>query len=266
MNRIDKIFKTCDQQNRKALVAFVTAGDPNLETSEQLILKIAQAGADIIEIGVPFSDPMADGIAIQQASQRAITAGTNITKIIQMVTNLRKKIDTPLILFSYYNIILNYGVKQLAKQTAQAGIDGWLIVDLPLEEMQEVIPYLQQNKIHMINLIAPTTPTERIKKIVAHAQGFIYYITVTGVTGARTQNQLPTDLIQKLEAIRKITTLPIVAGFGISTPEMATNIAKHTDGVVVGSAMIKKMADAPTTKQGIQQCQNFAKSLAKALR
>ena len=264
MNRIDKTFESCRNEDRKALVMFVSAGDPNLEVSERLIAEIAAAGADIIELGVPFSDPMADGPSIQAASQRALAAGTTLQGILDMVRRLRLRIDTPLVLFSYYNVLLQYGIEKLATASAEVGIDGWLVVDVPAEEAEEVRPHIEPHGLQWITLLAPTTPPRRQADLLAKASGFAYYITVTGVTGAR--DRLPENLVADLDAVRALSPVPVVAGFGISSPEMAKAVGAHADGIVVGSALINTLAEAYDPETGIAQCSEFVRSLATALR
>ncbi len=264
MNRIKTTFNRCREENRKALVMFISAGDPSLAASERLVAGIAAAGADIIEVGVPFSDPMADGSAIQAASQRALAAGTTLEGILEMVRTLRQSgLTQPVVLFSYYNVLLQYGVEKLARDSAAAGVDAWLAVDVPFEEAGEIRPCLQACGLDLITLLAPTTPPERCKKLLQDATGFVYYITVTGVTGAR--NVLPANLQEKLAEIRKMSPVPVVAGFGISNPEMAREVGKHADGVVVGSALVKMMEKVKDLEQGVQDCSMFVRSLFLAL-
>jgi len=265
INRIDAVFQRCRRENRKALIVFVTAGDPDLAATRRLLPALADAGADIIELGVPFSDPMADGPTIQAASQRALAAGATPRGILDVAREVRSlRPDLPLVLFSYYNVILQYGVGAFAADSSQAGIDGWLIVDLPSEEAAEVRSHLERCGLYRIPLAAPTTPPERFPVVLDGAGGFVYYITVTGVTGAR--RALPDDLIEHVAALRQATDLPIAAGFGISSPEMARAAARYTDGVVVGSALIDRMANAPGVDEGIQAAAAFVASLAQALR
>ncbi len=263
MNRIDHTFSRCRESGRKALVMFVSAGDPDLATTEKLIPAIVDAGADVIEIGVPFSDPMADGPAIQAASQRALAAGTTLRGILAMVSRLRKKVDTPFVLFSYYNVIMQYGVEALARDSVAAGIDGWLVVDVPAEEADEVRPIIAAEDLHFITLLAPTTPPDRARRLLADSTGFVYYITVTGVTGAR--DTLPEDLESHLQCIRSMTDLPVVAGFGVSSPELARQVGGHADGVVVGSALIQTLAAAATPDEGVAACAEFVGSLSAVL-
>jgi len=264
MNRIDQTFAACRDEARKALVMFVSAGDPSLSVSEALIEAIAEAGADVIEIGVPFSDPMADGPTIQAASQRALAAGATLPGILDMTRRLRARIATPMVLFSYYNVIMQYGVEKLAQDSKEAGIDGWLVVDVPSEEAAEVRPFIEPHDLHWITLLAPTTGQERARKLLGEASGFVYYITVTGVTGAR--DKLPENLVSDLAQVKAASPVPVVAGFGISSPDMARQVAAHADGVVVGSALIQILAKAPNPDQGVADCAEFVAALAAALR
>lgn len=264
MNRIDATFADCRAKGRKALVLFVSAGDPSLDATEQLIREIVAAGTDVVEIGVPFSDPMADGPTIQEASQRALASGTTLRGILAMVKRLRASgITAPFVLFSYYNVLFRYGMKALAADAAAAGVDGMLVVDVPYEEMGEILPDLTANGLHLIRLVAPTTSDERARKILVDATGFVYTITVTGVTGAR--SELPAELSDLLVRMRQASPVPVVAGFGISSPEMAKLVAKEADGVVVGSALVKRMGQATTPAAGIADCVAFVQSLAAVL-
>lgn len=264
MNRIDETLIRCRNEGRSALVMFVSAGDPSLADSELLISEISKAGADIIEIGIPFSDPMADGPTIQAASQRALSAGANLPAILAMLRKLRRSVNTPFVLFSYYNVIMQYGIEKLAAVSTDIGIDGWLIVDVPAEESDEVRPTLKTHGIRWITLLAPTTPQERAEKLLENAEGFVYYITVTGVTGAR--STLPKELAGDLDRIRSSIPVPVVAGFGISNPETARTVAEHADGVVVGSALIQIMECAQAPAEGINEASAFVSSLSEALK
>lgn len=264
MNRIDKLFAKNAARGRKSLVMFVSAGDPDLAFTEELIPAIVDAGADIIEIGVPFSDPMADGPTIQEASQRALASGTTLKGILAMVRRLRSAgVDVPFVLFSYYNVLMQYGPEQLAADSADCGIDGWLVVDLPPEEEAEILPFLHARGLHKITLLAPTTPPARTKELLARSSGFVYYITVTGVTGAR--SELPRDLATHLDAVKTAGNVPVVAGFGVSGPEQAAMIAAHVDGVVVGSQLIKTVAAAESRKEALQDAVALVRSLASVL-
>lgn len=264
MNRIDKLFSQYRKDGRKALVLYVTAGDPELPFTEQLISEIINAGGDIIEIGIPFSDPMADGPTIQAASERALKNDISLTDILGMVARLREKHpETPFVLFSYYNLLLHYGVEELARDSAAAGVDGWLIVDMPDVEDGEVVPALAENGLHKITLLAPTSGRDRMRKLLEKSRGFVYYITVTGVTGAR--DELPEDLADHLRTVTELASIPVVAGFGVSTPEMARQVAQYTDGVVVGSKLVQTAADAPDRETALKNCRNFIRDLSKPL-
>lgn len=259
-NRIDACFRACRDRGRKALVLYVCAGDPSLAFTAELLPRLAAAGADLIEVGVPFSDPMADGPVIQAASQRALAAGASLPGILAMLSGLR--LPVPLVLFSYYNVLLQYGVERLAAASGAAGVDGWLVVDVPEEETGEIQPALQRHGLQRIPLIAPTTPRERAVAILRHAGGFVYYITVTGVTGAR--QSVAGDAAAHVAELKQLTALPVVAGFGISSPETARAAARLADGVVVGSALVKLLADA-AGPAAIAKAEAFVRSLRQAL-
>lgn len=264
MNRIDATLARCRREERKALVMFLTAGDPTMATTEALIPAIAEAGADILEIGVPFSDPMADGPTIQAASERALASGANLRDILEMIRRVRVRCDIPVVLFSYYNVLMRYGVDRLANDSTKAGIDGWLVVDVPAEEAAEIRPALDAHNLHLIPLMAPTTPDKRARRVLTQAGGFVYYITVTGVTGAR--KDVPPDLTDRLQALKRITDLPVMAGFGVSSPEMARKVSRHADGVVVGSALINLVSRAGSCAEAVAAARDFVGSLARALR
>lgn len=264
MNRIDKLFADYRQYGRKALVMYVTAGDPSLEFTERLIAQIIAAGADIIEIGIPFSDPMADGPTIQAASQRALQGKVTLKRILEMTKRLRTEFpDVPFVLFGYYNILMQYGITRLAADSVDAGIDGWLVVDMSSDEQDEILPALQQQNLHRITLLAPTTGQNRMRELLLDARGFVYYITVTGVTGARTT--LPPNLAEHLRAVKDLTDTPVVAGFGVSSPDMARAVASHVDGVVVGSKLVQTIADAPDHDTAQHNASALVHSLAESL-
>ncbi len=263
MNRIDDVFEKCKKNGRTALIPFITAGDPSLDVTEQVVEQFVAQGADIIELGIPFSDPMADGPTIQAACDRALKTGVTMDEILAMVARFREcGINTPFVLFSYFNLIYHYGVDALAKACREVGIDAWLTVDLPVEETGEIMDALKENELHWIALVAPTTPEERLEKILQQAGGFIYYITRIGVTGARTS--LPRDLKEQLDMIRRHTSLPIAAGFGISSPEMVQTIKREADAVVVGSKIIKTLHEKPTIAAGIQAVGDLVQALSCA--
>jgi tryptophan synthase alpha chain len=237
MGRIGKKFQELKQKDEKALIAYLTAGDPDLPTTEALIPALAAMGVDILEIGVPFSDPTADGPVIQAASLRAIKSGATLAGILDMIARLRQVSDFSIVLFGYYNPVFIFGCEAFALKAKAAGVDGILIVDLPPEEAAELRRHTDRAGIDFISLIAPTTSDERIRQIAKKAQGFLYYISVTGVTGTAQPNV--EDIQRDVARIRMACDLPVAVGFGISTPAQAAEIAPHADGIVVGSAIVK---------------------------
>ncbi len=234
MSNIYKAF-----EKGKAFIAFLTAGDPDIETTKNTIFKAEEAGADLIEIGIPFSDPIAEGEVIQNANIRALKSGTNVHKIFDMVEDVRKKSQIPLVFLTYINPILNYGYEEFFKKCNQVGIDGIIIPDLPYEEKDELKEFTQKYNIDLISLIAPTSD-ERIKEIAKDAKGFVYIVSSMGVTGVR--KEITTDLESIVKLVRKTTSTPSAIGFGINTTEQANRFSKMSDGVIVGSAIVKIMA------------------------
>ncbi len=240
-SRITRRFSILNKNRRPALVTFITANDPTPDVFQQILEGMPSAGADIIEIGVPFSDPMADGPAIQAASQRALKHGTKISDVLESVKSFRDiEPDTPIVLMGYYNPIYHYGAQEFAQDAAAAGVDGVIVVDLPPEEAEELNVHLRANNLHMIFLAAPTSSDERLPAILEHASGFLYYVSITGITGTRTADE---DVVKNAVArLRKQTDLPIAVGFGIRNPESAGSIASHCDAAVVGSAIVEIIA------------------------
>jgi len=241
MNRIDKKFAELRKAGKKGLVGYLTAGDPNVEISERNIRMAIEGGVDVLELGVPFSDPTADGPVIQEASQRALASGMTVAKTLKIVSNIRKYSDVPVILFGYANPFFRYGYEKICSDAAVAGVDGMLIVDLPFEESGELCCHMGKHGLYFIPLIAPTTSVERAGKILKDAQGFVYYIMVTGVTGAR--DKVATDIDGRVAALKKYTSLPIAVGFGVSNGKQARAVGEAADGVVVGSALVKAAHD-----------------------
>ena len=233
--RIKNKFRELGERGEAALIPFIVAGDPDLETTRKLVLELEARGADVIELGVPFSDPMADGPANQRALARGLGAGASLAAILSMVSELRAHTQIPLILFGYFNPIFHYGCERLCADAARAGIDGILTVDLPPEEAGELRRPARANGLDLIYLLAPTTPIDRSRMIARSASGFLYYVSVTGVTGARAH--LDPGLGAHMRELRSVTELPIGVGFGISTPEQAAEVATIADAVVVGSAI-----------------------------
>ena len=263
MSRIEKKFSALQAKGKKALICFLTAGDPNLEKTREIILGMEAAGVDVIEIGVPFSDPTADGPIIQAASQRALKNGATLAGILAMIESIRKTSEIPIVLFGYYNPILRYGTERFASRAKQAGVDGILVVDLPFEEALELRQYTDPKGIDFISLIAPTTSTDRVKQIAAHATGFLYYISITGVTG--TAKPQIAEVKKDVERIRKVTALPLAIGFGISTPQQAKEMAPHADGIVVGSAIVKMIEENSSRKDLVSIVSQYAREMKEAI-
>lgn len=259
-NNINGVFKKTVKENRTALISYITAGDPGLSQTERLVLTLEENGSDIVELGVPFSDPLADGPVIQRASERSLKKGTTLQKILATVKKIRKKNDVPLVLMSYYNPILRVGLDVFAKRAATVGVDGVIIPDLPPEEAGDWIKAARRAKLATIFLIAPTSTRERIQKIARVSRGFIYYVSLTGVTGAR--KNLQQDVHQKLHLIRRFTKLPLCVGFGISKPEHVRQLAKGAGGVIVGSALVN-LIERSRSADLHQNVGRFIRSLKK---
>lgn len=234
MNRIQKTFDTLKQQGEKALVGFVTAGDPDIKTSFDLISAMCDAGLDILELGIPFSDPTADGPVIQRSSARALKAGTTVPAVLEILKALREKTDIPIILFSYYNPIHAYGPERFYQDALKAGADGVLIVDLPPEESDELTCFFKGDEFAIIRLVAPTTSESRMKTIAGSASGFLYLVSKTGVTGSDGLDT--TDIGSLCKTLKSVSNIPVCVGFGISTAKDVETIAQFADGVVIGSA------------------------------
>ena len=231
MNRIENTFK-----NKKAFIPFITAGYPNINKTRDFIYKMVSAGADLIEIGIPFSDPVAEGPVIQESSQKALEAGTNLDNIFELVKNVRETVTIPLVFMTYLNPVFRYGYDNFFKQCSLVGIDGIIIPDLPFEEKNEVSNYAKKYDVKFISLIAPTSQ-KRIEEIAKESEGFLYVVSSMGVTGIR--NEIKTDLNSILSSVKKATNIPAAIGFGIHSPEQANKMAQIADGVIVGSAIIK---------------------------
>ncbi len=235
--RITNCFDNLAKQNRKAFVAFLTGGDPDFDTSKALICGLPDAGVDLIEIGIPFSDPMADGPAIQASSQRALKKGMTLAKTLELVRIFRvTNQTTPIVLMGYYNPIYRYGVNRFVQESVTAGVDGLIIVDLPPEEDAELCEPALTAGLHWIRLVTPSTDDTRIDTVLHNVSGFVYYISVLGVTGTR--RAMADQIEVAVNRLRKYTTLPIAVGFGIKTAEHASAVAQHADGIVVGSAIV----------------------------
>jgi len=258
VNLIDKKFKELKRKKKKAFIAFITAGDPNLSSTKNLIFRLQNAGVDLIEIGIPFSDPLADGPTIQASSARALRNKVTLRSIIKAISSIKKKITVPLVFMTYYNPIFNYGLRKFVKDSKAAGVAGVIVPDMPHEEASDLIRIAKQCNFSTIFLAAPTSTKERLKKISKYSEGFIYFVSLTGVTGAR--RNLPDDLIANVKRVKKLTKKPICVGFGVSTPEQARMVAKISDGVIVGSAIVKLIE-----KRNFKKVTNFVKKLGDVI-
>ncbi len=265
MSRLEQRFTQLKSEGRAALVTFVTAGDPGYDTSLKVLKGLPAAGADIIELGMPFTDPMADGLAIQLATLRALDAGQTLLKTLQMVSEFRVEDQTtPIVLMGYYNPIHRFGVDKFVAAASEAGVDGLIIVDLPPEHDAELATPAQASGIDFIRLTTPTTDDARLPRVLQRSSGFVYYVSVAGVTGA---GSATTEQIQTaIERLHRHTSLPICVGFGIRTPEQAAAVARLADGVVVGSALVEKIANAASPEQGVQDVLSLCAALAEGVR
>jgi tryptophan synthase alpha chain len=256
MNKIAGIFK-----NKKCLITYLTAGDPDIEKTAQYIIAMSKSGADLIEIGIPFSDPTAEGEVIQNAMARALKNGISIDDIFKAVVKVKKEIDTPLVFMTYINPVFNYGYDKFFKKCKETGISGIIVPDMPYEERGEIKDFAGANEIAVVTLIAPTS-NERIKKLASQAQGFIYLVSSLGVTGVR--SEITTDIGSIINEIKKVSTIPVAVGFGISTPRQAKEMAKYADGVIVGSAAVKIIAECG--KNASQKLSEYVSELKNAIR
>jgi tryptophan synthase alpha chain len=262
MSRLSERFTQLQSQRSKALVTFITAGDPDLSVTEKMIHLLEDAGADVIELGVPFSDPMADGPTIQLSSERALAAGTTLHGILATVKKVRTSSGIPIILMGYLNPIHAYGYDNFCKDAVEAGVDGVLLVDMPPEESRELTVPARRYGLDIIFLLTPTSDAARITEVERLGSGFIYYVTVTGVTGARAS--VSNTLTQELGRVKQTITLPVMAGFGISTPAQAAEVGQLADGVVVGSAIVKLFEQFSGEELNIK-LHDYVKSLKQAL-
>ncbi|MBX7157534.1 MAG: tryptophan synthase subunit alpha [Verrucomicrobiae bacterium] len=263
LNRIDACFEKLKQENKKAFVAYVTAGDPSLEKTDELIFALEKSGVDILELGVPFSDPIADGVVIQLAFQRALEAGTTLSGVLDCVGKIRLKSQLPIIIFTYLNPILQLSWENFLTQAVKAGVDGVLVLDLPPDLAEQERKECEKKGIKWITLVAPTTPQDRVPILAKSASGFVYYVSREGVTGMQTQ--VAGGVAEHVAGIRKATDIPVCVGFGISNEAQVKQVAQMADGVVVGSAIVKKIETfSQQNKDWIKQVSDFVKPLAAA--
>jgi tryptophan synthase alpha chain len=263
-SRIVTKFNRLRERGEIALIPYIVAGDPSLDITRRMVLELESRGADLIELGVPFSDPMADGPSNQRAAARGLAGGATLPAILSTVAELRKVTQIPVILFGYFNPILHYGCARLCADAAQAGVDGLLVVDLPPEEVAELAKPARASGVDIVYLLAPTTPLARSRIIAHSASGFLYYVSVMGVTGARAQ--IAADLETKVRDLRSVTSLPIGVGFGISTPVQAREVACFADAVVVGSAISQLIENNVGSEQLVPLVGDFVSSLKAAIR
>lgn len=263
MSRIQERFQLLKSKNQKALSAFITAGDPDLAATRELFSIIEKGGADIIELGVPFSDPIADGPVIQKSALRALKSGTTLKKIIHLVTEIRKSSQLPIVLMTSFNPVYVYGQEKFVDDAVCAGVDGLIVPDLPPEEASSLENYAHQKGLDMIHLLAPTSTEDRVRMVGQRTRGFIYYISLTGITGMR--DSLAGGLKEKVEAIKRTTSLPVLIGFGISGPEQAGQAAGISDGVIVGSAIVRLIDECRSADEREQKVSRFIKDLKQAI-
>lgn len=263
MNRIDRTLRALRREGKAALIPFLTAGDPDMDTTRELMRAAVANGADLLEIGVPFSDPTADGPTLQRSLEIGLCNGASLGRILELVTEFRRESEVPIVLYGYFNPMFHYGCERFAADAKQAGVDGLLVVDLPPEEAEELLKWTRKAGLHFIFLLAPTTGTERARRILKHASGFVYYVSVTGVTGVR---PIPIQEVGDAVArLREMTRLPIGIGFGIATPEQAAAVARFADAAIVGSA-IMRLVDANRGKpQLVSEIGEFVRKLKEAV-
>jgi tryptophan synthase alpha chain len=260
--RLESTFLRLQEQGQAAFVAYICAGDPDPDTTVAIALALEEAGVDVLELGVPFSDPLADGIVNQLAAERALRAGTSVPVVLDMVRRIREKSEMPLVLFTYLNPVYTYGFVKFHEDAAAAGVDGILLLDLPPDEAEVNPELMAAHGLRHIRLIAPTTPASRIQFIADRAEGFIYYVSREGVTG--TQSDMAEGMEEQVSAIRALTSVPVAVGFGISTPAQASQVAACSDGVVVGSAIVKIIATLGKSPETPARVADFIRPLAAA--
>jgi len=264
VSRIDDAFASLKERGEKGLVVYLTAGDPSAAASLSYLRAAADGGADFLEVGIPFSDPMADGPTIEAASRRALDRGMTMVRVLSMVRELRKTHSLPVVLFGYYNPFFRYGIPRFCRDARAAGVDGVLVVDLPYEESAEMAPAVRKTGMDWIPLASPTSSPGRIQRAVDSGSGFLYLISVTGITGARTS--LPPEAAAWTRAVKGRSRLPVAVGFGISTPAMARSAARFADAAVVGSACVKIVEKHGASRSGPEALRRFVRSLKKELR
>ncbi len=262
--RIDRAFAGLKSAGQKGFIAYITAGDPSLKDTEDIVLRLAGAGVDVIELGIPFSDPLADGRVNQESAMRALAAGATPAKVLETVARIRKRTEVPLMGYTYMNPVHARGAGRFMREAAAAGFDGFLMLDLPVEEARPYLQSLERNRLNHIALVTPTTPPDRIARIVSSANGFVYCVSREGVTGAhRRLNPSALDLVRRTKSL---TDLPVALGFGIGTPGHARAAARVADAVVVGSAIVNRLHGAPRTPRGRQSAADWVGGMVRAVK
>ena len=264
MSRLEATFTRLRARGERALVAYLMAGDPSLAETRRLVVEAERRGADVIELGVPFSDPLADGPVIQRAGTRALAAGTSLARVLEMVSTLRAQVHVPLVVMTYYNPVLAFGLKSFARTAADAGADGVIVPDLPWEECEPLRAETEPAGLDMIQFVAPTSTPTRVKTIARLSRGFIYLVSLTGVTGAR--RELPKDVDAQIRTLRLVTTKPVCVGFGVSTPEQVAAVGQIADGVAVGSAIVRTIEEHTGTAALVDRVGDFIAALKQPLR
>ncbi|MEK7830396.1 MAG: tryptophan synthase subunit alpha [Acidobacteriota bacterium] len=264
MSRITETFNKLKTESRKGFIPYITAGDPDLETTEKLVLALAEAGADVIELGVPFSDPMADGPVIQRASERALLNPVGVAEVLSLVERIRQSCNVPIVLFTYFNPLMQFAKQDAGKKLKAAGVDGVLITDLIPEEAESFVAEMRAAYVDTIFLVAPTSTDERIKLIAEHTTGFVYVVARTGVTGVRESISLAVG--ELVGRVNRFTSLPVAVGFGISTPEQVREVCGYADAAVVGSRLVLEIENNLESPQLVQRVAQLAKELARELK
>ena len=264
LNRLDNAFSRLREKGQRAFVAYVCAGDPDLERSVDIVLALERAGVDVVELGVPFSDPLADGVVNQMAADRALRAGASTAGVLEMIRRLRQQSQIPLVLFTYLNPVYTYGYQRFHQDAAAAGADGVLVLDLPPDEADENAELRPAPELKHIQLVAPTSSAERIETIAKRAEGFVYYVSRLGVTGA--QASVAEGIAEQVARIREATTVPVCVGFGVANPEQAAEVATKADGVVVGSAIVRLIERNGDATDLADQVEAFVKPLVQAVK
>jgi len=257
VNRIEKVFDNLRRQGKKAFIPYIMAGDPDLEKTREIVLLFERIGADIVELGIPFTDPLADGPTIQRASERGLAKGVTLTRVLDFTKELRKDTDIPVVFMTYYNPLFKYGEERFVRDAVLSGVDGLIVPDLPPEEAGELIRFSRKAGLATIFLLAPTSTEDRIKKVAKASKGFIYYVSITGITGSRLN--IDESLFNSIKRIKEMTDKPLCVGFGVSNPEEASRMAAIADGVIVGSAIVRRLEESPDSLE------DFVTDLRKAI-